>query len=165
VHNGLRQVIVRFYVAAFDTGEIMHLLNAIRSLQALLVSKAIAISQRICVVQVLGHLFELYGNRMISTVSDCVPVLLKMTKATDARLRAEAARCITHAVAGAEFGLSSLHNDILKAATRLSSERSPEVRARAASMLEQIAARSNNFASVTMDALVIAASKGIEDEV
>lgn len=71
-------------------------------------------SQRVCVAEIVGRLFGEYANRMISTVSEGIPALLKLLRSTDPRLREVGIRAIECAVTGTEFGINNLHPEIVK---------------------------------------------------
>jgi hypothetical protein len=139
--------------------------NVMNTLLTVCNSKVSSMATRECASTVIGVVLETRSADVGSMINDAINTMIKLIRGTEHPVRLAAAQATVSILTGAGSRASDCHVELSKLCSKLNTDRSVDLRQRAAMMLGEMSNSSGGFATVTFDALLAPAVKGLEDEV
>lgn len=120
---------------------------------------------RECAALLIGQALSLRPNDLGGSVTESVAALIKLTKASEQPLRLAGTRSLCLILERMGSRIADVLPELVKVFARLASDRAPDVRCEAAKLSSLIAAYSDGFSIVPVDAALGPALKGLLDDV
>ena len=138
--------------------------NIVNALLGVCNNKATSSGCKECAVMVIGKVMEKRSSDLGSSISEAVHCLSRLVRNMDLTVRVAAAQALIDLVMGAGSRVSDCHVELVKLGSKLSTDKSIDIRQKAALLLSEIGRNSGGFTSITCDVLLNPISKGLEDE-
>lgn len=139
--------------------------NVMNTLLTVCNSKVSSMATRECASTVIGTVLETRSADVGSMINDAINSMIKLIRGSEHPVRLAAAQATVSILTGAGSRASDCHLELSKLCSKLITDRSVDLRQRAAFMLGEMSNSSGGFATVSFDALLAPAVKGLEDEV
>jgi len=171
--HGLKSIMAVVYTDALRLAPAFLLRGTFSTLVGIAGGK-LATCARECAIYVLGKIALEHGENLGTAVVDAVATLSKVIRSydlavrtlpSDVTLRQTVYQALAQLVRGSPVHTGPSHADLVKVAAKwITADKSADVRLAVSVLLEEIAAASSGFKTVSMEAVSSTAAKGFLDE-
>ena len=139
--------------------------NVMNTLLTVCNSKVSSMSTRECAATVIGVVLEKRSADVGSMINDALNSLMRLIRGAENPVRIAAAQATISVLVGAGVRASDCHVELSKLCAKLNTDRLVDLRQRAAVILSEVGSASSGFTTVSFEAVLAPAVKGLEDEV
>lgn len=139
--------------------------NVINSLLIICQNRSHQLGARECAATIIGCTVEKRSQDLGSILTDIVSSMTRFSKASEATLRIIGVQVLLRCVRHAGSAVSDTIAELTKLATKLTSDKSADVRCLAIELVSEIAKNSNGFTLTTADSLLTPLVRSLDDEV
>ena len=138
--------------------------NIVNALLGVCNNKAAPQGGKECAAMVIGKVMEKRANDLGSTINEVIACMSRLIRNMELPVRIVAIQALINLLIGAGTRVNDAHVELARLGTKLSSDKSIDIRLKASVLLSEIAKSSSGFTSVTFDALLVPVAKALEDE-